>query len=66
MRGLAAVAMAGVPLATAISCDSSSFSVIRVDDDRDCGHFDFICEHVEFVDECIFGDCHDDDFFFFD
>ena len=61
LRGMAAVALAGVPLATTISCDGSSIAVFRVDERRDCGFFDFFCDHVDFVDECFFGDCYDSD-----
>jgi len=59
LRGLAALALAGVPLATTVSCDGTSIAVFQQDDDWDCAFFDFFCHQVEFVDECIFGDCDD-------
>jgi hypothetical protein len=70
LRSLAAIALAGVPLATSISCDGEAFSFLRFDDnDSNCGYFGFVCDDYYYddyyYDDCGWGDCYEDDWYYF-
>lgn len=61
-RILIAVALGGIPLITTVSCDpyTAAVRVFRDDDYGDCGLFDFVCDALDIVDDCLFHNCHDD------
>ena len=58
---LLAMAAAGVPLATSVTCNPShgTLDIFRNDDHHDFGFFDI------FIDDCFFDDCHGDEIIFF-